>query len=119
MFFFGKRWKFILVFIFSILFSLSGFSVAGSLHEAAKDGDLGKVKGLIAEGSDVNVSDENALTPLHLAAYRGHKDIAELLILNGADVNATDKAGINPLNLAEEKGHKEIVELLIKHGAHK
>ena len=71
MFFFGKRWKFILVFIFSILFSLSGFSVAGSIHEAAKVGDLGRVKGLIAEGSDVNVSDEKWLNALTFGCLSG------------------------------------------------
>lgn len=76
-----------MAFIFAMLFSLSGLAGAGSLHEAAKDGDLGKVKGLIADGSDVNVNDENGLTPLHLVVYRGHKDVTELFILNGANIN--------------------------------
>lgn len=49
----GKRWEFLMVYICAIIFSLSGFAVAEPLHEAAKEGDLAKVKSLIAEGADV------------------------------------------------------------------
>ena len=55
MFNLGKRWKLMMVYIFAMIFSLSGFAVADPLHEAAKEGDLAKVKSLISEGSDVNV----------------------------------------------------------------
>ncbi len=115
----GKRWKLMMVYICAIIFFLSGFAVADPIHEAAKEGDLAKVKSLIAEGSDVNIRDENDLTPLHFAAFRGYKDVAELLILKGANVNAADKVGANPLNLADREGYKEIAELLINHGGHK
>ena len=115
----GQRWKLIMVYIYAVIFLLSGFAVAEPIHEAAKEGDLAKVKSLIAEGSDVNVRDENGFTPLHFAAYRGYKDVAELLILKGANVNAVDKWGGTPLHSADQAGHKEIVELLIKHGGHK
>jgi hypothetical protein len=113
----GKRWKLIMVYVYAVIFSLSSFAVAEPLHEAAKEGDLAKVKSLIAEGSDVNVGDENGLTPLHLAAYRGHKDVAEVLIINGANVNAADKTDSTPLHLAANKGHKDVAELLILNGA--
>ena len=115
----GKRWKLIMVYIYAIIFLLSGFALAEPIHEAAKEGDLAKIKSLIAEGSDVNVGDENGLTPLHFAAYGGYKDIAELLILKGANVNAVDKTDTTPLHWADQAGHDEVVELLIKHGGHK
>ena len=117
MFYLGKRWKLIMVYIFAVIFSLSGFAVAEPLHEAAKEGDLAKVKRLITEGSDVNVRDEIGFTPLHFAAYRGYKDVAGLLILKGANVNAADNKDTTPLHLAAVRGHKEIVELLIVKGA--
>jgi len=117
MFNLGKRWKLILVIIYAIIFSLSGFAVAGPLHEAAKEGDLAKVKSLIAEGSDVNITDENGFTPLHFAAYRGYKDVAELLILKGANVNAADNNKSTYLHWAARKGDKDIAELLIFKGA--
>ncbi len=117
MFNLGKRWKLIMVYIYAVIFSLSGFAVAEPVHEAAKEGDLAKVKSLIAEGSDVNVRDENGLTPLHLAAYRGHKDVAELLILKGANVNAVNNVKVTPLHWAAYRGHKDVAELLILKGA--
>ena len=44
MFNLDKRWKLVMVYIFAMIFSLSGFAVAEPLHEAAKEGDLAKVK---------------------------------------------------------------------------
>ncbi len=114
---FGKRWELIMVFICAIVFSLSGFAVAEPLHEAAKEGDLAKAKSLIAEGSDVNMVDENGITPLHFAADRGHIDVVELLISKGADVNAENKTGFTPLHWAAGGDHKDVVELLISKGA--
>jgi ankyrin repeat protein len=113
----GKRWEFLMVSICAIIFSFSGFAVAEPLHEAAKEGDLAKVKSLIAEVSDVNVSDENGITPFHLAAFGGHKDATELLNLKGANVNAADKKEDSPLLWAEQAGQEEVVDLVIKHGA--
>ena len=118
MFNLGKRWKLIMVFIFTIFFSLSGFAVAGPLHDAAKEGDLVTIKSLIAEGFDVNTVDNNEMTPLHLAAQIGYKEIAEILILKGANVNAKTKSGTTPLHSAAREGHKEVEDLLIKHGGH-
>jgi len=114
----GKRWKVLMVYIYAISFLLSGFAVAGPLHDAAKEGDLVTIKSLIAEGFDVNTVDNNEMTPLHLAAQIGYKEIAEILILKGANVNAKTKSGTTPLHSAAREGHKEVEDLLIKHGGH-
>ena len=66
-----KHWKPILLVVSVIVFSLSTYTGAETLNEAAKEGDWAKVKSLIAESSDVNVSDENGISPLHLAARGG------------------------------------------------
>ena len=115
----GKRRKLIMVYIYALIFSFSGFALAEPMHEAAKEGDLAKVKSLIAEGSDVNVKDENGLTPLNIAATEGYKDVVEQLISNGANVGAVDNTDATPLHLAVREGHKEIAELLFKHGGSK
>jgi len=106
-----------MVYIFAVIFSLSGFAVAEPLHEAAKEGDLAKVKSLIEEGSDVNAGDEKGFTPLHFAAYGGYKEVAELLTLKGANVNAAEITGATPLHYAARKGYKDVAELLILKGA--
>ena len=115
---FIKRWKLIMVSICAIFFSLSGFALAGPLHDAAKEGDLAKVKSLIAEGSDVNVKTGTGTIPLHFAADRGHKELVELLISKGADVNATNSSNETPLGYAYYNNHKDVAELLINHGGH-
>jgi ankyrin repeat protein len=66
---------------------------AEQLYEATRDGDIKKVKSLIADGVDVNSRDWNGGTPLHLAVSHGGPDLVELLLDHGADINATDKYG--------------------------
>ena len=90
----------------------------GSIHDAARDGNIEAVKQHLAAGTDVNAKIESGSAPLHLAASFGHKEVAELLIAKGADVNAKGGfAGGTPLLGAAAKGHKEIAELLIAKGA--
>ena len=112
-----KRWKLIMVYVCAIIFALSGFAIAEPIHEAAKEGDLAKVKSLIAEGSDVNVKTGTGTTPLHFAADRGHKEVVELFVSKGADVNAETNRGFSPLHWAAQQDHKDVVELLILKGA--
>jgi len=73
----------VIIYIYAIFFLLSGFAVAGPLHEAAKEGDLVTIKSLIAEGFDVNAKTKSGTTPLHVAAREGHKEVEGLLIKHG------------------------------------
>ena len=93
-----------------------------SIHEAAEDGDIKRVKQHLVEGVDVNAIYKDGWTPLHMAAEGGHREIVDLLIAKGADINATagaggDGEGWTPLHEAAEGGHKKVVELLILKGA--
>jgi ankyrin repeat protein/beta-lactamase regulating signal transducer with metallopeptidase domain len=89
-----------------------------SLHQAARDGDLKKVKSLILSGADVNAMDDRlAGTPLHLAAYYAHHDLVEFLISKGENVNALNKWNRTALDEAVDQGHDEIVAVLRTHGA--
>jgi ankyrin repeat protein len=91
----------------------------GPIHDAARTGDLAKVKSLVNEHPDlVSSKDEQyGQTPLHIAAFNDHKDVAEFLLTNKADVNAKAKNGSTPLHLAAAKGNKDIVELLLANKA--
>ena len=107
---------------------------AGEIHDAAKAGDLERVKKIVqADREQVNATGEKLPTPLHVAAWWGQKAVAEFLIAKGADVNAKDKAellsaenrysdmgqraGATPLHLATYRGNAEMMELLIAKGA--
>jgi len=88
------------------------------LHHAAANGEIERVKLLISEGADVNVKNNEGLTPLHYAAREGHKEIVELLLAHGADVNI---GGADYNRTAAEfamwSNHTEIVQLLVSKGA--
>src|SRR4051812_23896703 len=108
-----------------------------SLIEAAKAGDLGKVRSLLA-ANFLLASQRlpNGETPLMAALYRGHADVVHALIdagseidvfaaaalgrpddlrrtLTPATVNAVAYDGWTPLHLAAFFGHLENARLLL------
>jgi len=61
----------------------------GPIHDAARKGDVKKVKELLASNPKlVSDRDKNGDTPLHVAALHGQFGVAQLLIDAGSDVNA-------------------------------
>jgi len=92
-------------------------AVHTSLHQVVRDGNLPRVRSLIAEGCGVNAKDRYGYTPLHYGAWDGHKDIVELLVAHGADATVETWVGDTPLHCAAERGRNDIVELLIAKGA--
>lgn len=90
----------------------------GEIHDAAKAGDLEKVKALLKDHPDLVFNKDNdGRSPLHWAASHGHKNVVELLLAKKAGVNATDKNGATPLLAAATGCHKDVVELLLTHKA--
>jgi hypothetical protein len=108
-----------LVALVALAWSSPAFS--GKIHDAARHGDLEKVKALLKHNPRLVFSkDYGGATPLHLAAMEGHKDVAELLLANKAEVNARAHklvTGETPLNWAAVYGHKDVAELLLANGA--
>ena len=95
----------------------SGLAFCGEIHDAAKNGDLEKVRALLKANPDLaNSKDDTGETPLHFATGKGSKEIVELLLTNKADVNVKDKAGETPLHYAAYGG-KEVAEILLAHKA--
>jgi ankyrin repeat protein len=65
------------------------------LHFAAADGDLEKVKSLLAAGYPINAFDDTlSYTPLHYAAKENQLNVVRYLIEAGADVNANEEEKI-------------------------
>ena len=59
----------------------SSLAFCGEIHDAARNGDLAKVKALLKENPDlVSSKDDDGTTPLHQAAIGGHRDVAEFLL---------------------------------------
>jgi uncharacterized protein len=92
-------------------------ALAGPLHDAARAGDLEKVRTLIAEGTPIDAQSDRGETPLILATLAGHKDVVELLIEKGAAIDGRNAGGFTPLHAAAYAGDAAIAELLIAKGA--
>ena len=74
-----KHWKLIILVINVLIFSLSAFTNAEPLNDAAKEGDLDEVKRLIEKGANIEVRDASKSTPLYNAVDGGHRDLAKFL----------------------------------------
>ncbi len=99
------------------LMSASFISQAGTIHDAAKSGDLGQVQKLVVNGVDVNEKAIRDETPLIVAAIAGNGEIVNYLLQRGADINARNSSGLSSLHAAAYAGHTDIVALLVAKGA--
>jgi uncharacterized protein len=100
-----------------VIFGGSALAYAGSLHDAARDGDLEQVRELIGQGAGADELGPNAETPPMAAALAGEAGVAEFLIAQGADVMARNEGGLTPLHAAAYAGSVEVAVLLLDHGA--
>ncbi|CAE8658600.1 unnamed protein product [Polarella glacialis] len=87
------------------------------LMNAANTGDLPRVKDLIAQGADVNATDEFGWTALRYAVRKKDTAICAELINLGADVNLGSTSGRTPLMSAVANNAPNVVQLLVDNGA--
>ena len=101
-----------------LLLLLASAGWCAEIHDAAVQGDLPRVKALLAKDpSLLNAKGHNEKAPLHWAAQGGHLELAKYLISRGAAVNALNIQKETPLVYAAEGGHLKLAELLIARGA--
>jgi ankyrin repeat protein len=94
-------------------------SPADTFYDAAREGDMAKVKSMLADDPSLVNSHESylALVPLHGACYGGRLEMVKFLISKGADVNARSREGSAPIVEAVAKNDVEITRYLVAHGA--
>jgi ankyrin repeat protein len=91
-----------------------------SLHNAAIDGDVERLRLLIERGDArylLSTFDTDGRTPLHHAAQEGHCEAAKLLLDAGADPNLVEELFYTTIGLAAAHGHLGMVKLLLAAGA--
>ncbi|CAJ0580832.1 unnamed protein product, partial [Mesorhabditis spiculigera] len=84
------------------------------LHLAAMNGHYEMVSLLIAQGSNINVMDQNGWTGLHYATKAGHLNVVKLFIKSSADPLAETKEGKVPLCFAAAHNHVDCLAFLLK-----
>jgi ankyrin repeat protein len=87
------------------------------LIEAARQGNLARVRALVEARVDVNAATASGTTALMEAAAAGRNDIARVLIDAGAEVDVRDRLGRTALDLALRAGQAPMVRLLRSRGA--
>jgi len=102
------------------------FTEETPLHRAAFLGKADIVKHLLKHKSDIDVQDENGLTPLFVSAQTGHFDCLSLLVSKAKElghafvkkyVNTPACDGATPLYLSAQGSHVKCVELLLENNA--
>jgi ankyrin repeat protein len=92
--------------------------LCGEIDDAARTGDLAKVKALLKENPAlVSSAVFDGWTPLHEAADNGDYAMAKILVADGAELNVRARGGRSPLSLATMDDHRDIVRLLLTRGA--
>lgn len=87
------------------------------IHNAARTGNLNRVRELLNQGAPVNARNEHGWTPLHYAANTGRLSIVQELLKHGAHVNPRTISGFTPLHWAAHTGRPQVVHALLKAGA--
>jgi hypothetical protein len=84
----------------------------GSIHDAARAGDVEAVRSLLELGVSVDHRDRVGRSPLHWAARHQRRELARFLMGKGATVDACDVFGRTPLYYATYRHDEELMALL-------
>ena len=92
-------------------------AAASAIYHAVAANDIEKVKRLIAEGNDVNYTNDYISPPIVKACLLGNNEMIEVLVNSKADLEAIDSYNRTPLIAAIQKDNFELVKQLIEYGA--
>ena len=92
-------------------------AVDSPLCDAARDGDLERVKKLLDAGANPDEAEQGGGTALMRAAGFGHPEVAKVLVTAKANPNAMDDNGWTALMYAGLIGDFEVIEVLTTAGA--
>lgn len=93
-------------------------SVTDELWEAARQGDLVRIRRVLDLGADVNAATRYGVTALTFAAGNGHLDAVKLLIARGADINFQDTFyGARAISWAIANDHRVVAAALLGAGS--
>ncbi|MCR9200111.1 MAG: ankyrin repeat domain-containing protein [Planctomycetaceae bacterium] len=92
-------------------------NAGATFFDAARTGDVVALRQHLANGQDVNATQNGNVHAIGLAALFGHVEAVELLISSGANVNQQTKDGGTALHGASFLGRTQVVAALLQSGA--
>lgn len=108
----------VLVCALPLMAACSSTTSVGELNYAIMNDDLTAVKAGIANGADVNgTNNKYKATPMHTAAGEGNITILRELVAAGGEISTPDCAGRTPLMYAAKSGSVAIARYLVENGA--
>jgi ankyrin repeat protein len=97
---------------------MSQDTVQDQLHNAAINGHVFLMDGILKNGGKHDVPDDRCNTfPLHHAAMGGHNNAIEILLNAGANINCLNCKHRTPLHFATFHNHPNTVKYLLEKGA--
>ena len=87
------------------------------LDDAARKGNLDRVRLHVEQGADKNKSNSAGNNPLYVASANGHLDVVQYLVEQGASLDETNTWGGTPLMAASAYGFPEVTRYLLEQGA--
>lgn len=88
-----------------------------ALLQAVQNGDPDQIKKLLADGADIDATDERGRTSAMIAVHTDQLEIFQLLAEKGANINIRDQRLDNPLLYAGAEGKLDFVKAAIAAGA--
>ena len=88
-----------------------------ALLAAVKQGDKETIQKLLADGADINATDERGRTSAMIAVHTDQLEVFNLLVEHGANINIRDDRSDNPLLYAGAEGKLDFVRASIAAGA--
>ena len=113
-----RKWLACVVFGLGLAAASPGFAqldTDGRLRGAAYNNKPDELAQALADGADVNSTDQNGYTALMWAAQNNRADMVQMLLEHGADPNLKSATGLTAARLGRD--YPKILALLQAHGA--
>ncbi|WP_268626825.1 ankyrin repeat domain-containing protein [Paenibacillus alvei] len=88
-----------------------------ALLKAANQGDKEGISRLLADGADIDATDDRGRTSVMIAIHTNHFELFTFLVKQGANINIRDNQLDNPLLYAGAEGKLEFLKAAIAAGA--